>query len=135
MIVAVCVDDSGGMMFNHRRQSRDWAVIEDIQKLSSGYKLYIGTYSAKLFSENPSIFISNNFLELAGAHDFCFVEDCALKDYIEKIEKLILYRWNRKYPADTYFDLTLEPTQWHLESSTDFRGNSHEKITREVYVK
>ena len=28
MIVMVCIDDHNGMMFNHRRQSRDRAVIE-----------------------------------------------------------------------------------------------------------
>ena len=36
MEVIVCVDDHNGMLFNHRRQSRDQAVIADMWKESKG---------------------------------------------------------------------------------------------------
>jgi len=45
-------------------------------------------------------------------------------------EGLILYRWNRTYPADLYFTLSLEG--WTLERREEFAGSSHEKITKEV---
>ena len=44
-------------------------------------------------------------------------------------EKIIVYRWNRKYPGDMFFDLGNR----QLVSSEDFKGNSHDKITKEVY--
>ena len=34
MIVMICVDDHNGMMFNHRRQSRDSAVQERVLRCS-----------------------------------------------------------------------------------------------------
>lgn len=49
------------------------------------------------------------------------------------IEKLVLYYWNRKYPADQYFPIDL--TEWSEESREEFPGNSHEKITKVTYVK
>ena len=48
-------------------------------------------------------------------------------------ETIILYRWNRKYPADHYFSIDL--TQWKLMETTEFPGNSHEKITKEIVLK
>ena len=49
----------------------------------------------------------------------------------EKIEKVILFHWNRDYPADTYF--TLDISGWTLEESEEIAGYSHEKITKEIY--
>ena len=48
----------------------------------------------------------------------------------EKIEKIVLFRWNRHYPADVHFQF---PGKWHLVQTEDFPGSSHEKITMEVY--
>ena len=49
MIVIVCLDDKKGMMFNHRRQSRDQAVTDRIQKICAGKKLWMNAYSDKLY--------------------------------------------------------------------------------------
>ena len=51
----------------------------------------------------------------------------------ERIENLILYRWNRHYPADLHLPREL-PEQRLLVQVTEFPGFSHENITREVYV-
>jgi len=48
---------------------------------------------------------------------------------------VVCYRWNRHYPADQYFDIDLSAMGFALSESEDFPGKSHEKITREVYVK
>ena len=50
MTVIVCLDNANGMMFNHRRQSRDANVIKDILKTINGASLLIAPYSASLFS-------------------------------------------------------------------------------------
>ena len=51
MHVILCADDRNGMMFHRRRQSRDRAVLEDIEKLRAGKKLLMNKYSDKMFSE------------------------------------------------------------------------------------
>ena len=50
-----------------------------------------------------------------------------------QIEELILFRWNRVYPADLH--CTLDLSVWKLTETEEFAGNSHEKITQERYVR
>ena len=43
-------------------------------------------------------------------------------------------RWNRAYPGDVFFPISL--TQgWTLAEKMDFPGNSHACITEEIYKK
>ncbi|MGN0405709.1 MAG: ribonuclease Z [Bariatricus sp.] len=144
MIAILCIDDAGGMMFNKRRQSRDKAVTEDIRKTCGDGKLWIHPFSEKLFASagdlkakeeagDMQIVSSEHFLEMAQEGEYCFVENAELKPYISRIEKLIVYHWNRRYPADQYLDLQLE--KWEREDREDMRGNSHEKITKEIYIR
>ena len=130
MKIAVCVDDNGGMLFNKRRQSRDKVVLTDLMNLSE--RICIHPFSEKLFVEYAEfVSVNEKFLEDAQENDFCFVENQLLKQYEENIDQLIVYKWNRKYPAD--FRLDLDLSQWNLKEQTEFVGNSHEKITREIY--
>lgn len=135
MIAIVCVDDNNGMMFNHRRQSRDGILIEHIINLVGSGKLWMSEYSKELFWELhlSQIAIDENYLEKAGNGDFCFIEDQDINGYSENIEKLIIFKWNRRYPADIF--LTIDYNSWILEESEDFEGNSHDKITKEIYRK
>ncbi len=133
MQVIVCVDDNGGMMFNKRRQSRDRVLCEYVMKISEGHKVYMNAYSAKLFQEDERIVVSENYLEEAGEEDFCFVEKESLKSYEDKIKKLIIFKWNRVYPADQHLDI--DPEKMKKVQEEEFVGFSHEKITMEVYEK
>lgn len=134
MIVILCLDDKKGMMFNNRRQSKDKFVIQDILKLVDGKKLLISSYSESLFQGLESkLIIDDNFLNNATEEDYCFVENNNLKDFSEKIEKIIVYKWNRIYPSDLKLEITIQ--DWNLIGRFEFVGNSHDKITREVYVK
>ncbi len=134
MIVILCLDDKNGMMFNNRRQSKDKVVIQDILKLVDGKKLFINSYSESLFQDLESnLIIDDNFLNNATKEDYCFVEDNNLKDFLEKIEKIIVYKWNRIYPSDLKLEIPIQ--DWNLIDSFEFAGNSHNKITREVYLK
>lgn len=51
MRVIVCVDDNGGMLFNHRRQSRDRVLCERVLQMADerDCSVYMNTYSAKIF--------------------------------------------------------------------------------------
>ena len=135
MIAIVCLDDKGGMMFNHRRQSRDKILCAQILKMTKCAVLHMSHYSAALFSDFsiPELVVADTFLQDADKGEFCFVEDAALAPVEQRIEKLIIFKWNRIYPADRYFDLELDQGTWHLTQSSDFTGNSHKKITMEVY--
>ena len=135
MIVMVCLDDKNGMMFNGRRQSKDRILREYIGKLVGENRLWMNAYSAKQFGmeQLPDVQVDEEFLQKAGAGEFCFVEDQRLTNVEQQIEKLIVFRWNRVYPADQYLDLDITFGNWKMLEKMEFAGHSHEQITMEVY--
>ncbi|MCD8049652.1 MAG: ribonuclease Z [Clostridia bacterium] len=130
MIVIAAVDERGGMMFNNRRVSRDRVMIERILEICG--RVWMNGYSEGLFGEENAV-VDENFLEKAGEGEFCFVENVGVERYAEKIERVMLFKWNRKYPADFYFDIDLNLPEWEIVEMSEFAGSSHEKITMEVY--
>lgn len=130
MIAALCIDDKNGMSFFGKRQSRDKLLIKDFMSLCGG-KARIAPYSALIFN-GYDVISDINFLDNAGKGEYVFVENRNLEPYYEKIEKLIIYKWNRHYPSDRKFRM---PEGFILSESVDFEGSSHEKITREIYVR
>ena len=134
MKIITCVDDHMGMLFNQRRQSQDCVLRENLLELVGENRLRMNAYSAKQFDEavNERLLISDNFLEEATQEDYCFVETIAIEDYEEQIQELILYHWNRSYPSDLKFNLTLDEN-WELIHTIEFKGNSHDLIRREPY--
>ncbi|MFR2851981.1 ribonuclease Z [Hungatella sp.] len=135
MIVIICVDDKNGMMFNHRRQSKDKELRKVILKKSKGKKIWMNNYSMKQFEEEDcgNITVDEKFLQKAESEDYCFVEDIDIEPYIDYIDELILIRWNRIYPADFYFKIDMG--EWNLVNKEEFIGSSHERITWEDYVR
>ena len=136
MRVSLCVDELGGMMFNHRRVSRDREVIADVCRDAENCTLYSSEYSAPLFEDaqkKPAV--SSDFLNIAKKDDLCFVESNALMPYLSKITVLTVYKWNRRYPSDVKLDIDPEKSGFKLVDVIEFAGYSHEKITKEVYVK
>ncbi len=134
MILVACVDDNLGMLFNERRQSMDSVLRERLLERCQGNKLWMNAYSRKQFDAAAGgITVNENFMAKAGAGDYCFAENVSVKPYEKQINKIILYKWNRVYPADLYFDIDLK--NWRLSKSSDFAGSSHDKITEEIYVK
>ena len=143
MNLVVCVDDKNGMMFHDRRQSQDRVLREKILAETADSRLWMNDYSHGQFSQEPAavpsasppnhVFIDEDFLEKTSPGDYCFVEDRSVASYEGSIERIILYKWNRVYPADRYFDIPLKKNGWKLETAEDFAGSSHEKITKEVY--
>lgn len=137
MKIIVCVDDNNGMMFNNRRQSRDRVLIRDVVDNLDGGNLLMAPYSETLFADSgvDAFFLSEYVLDEAEPEDYCFIENKALLPYSDRIDELIIYRWNRKYPADMYLDVDPEALSLKLVSTTEFAGSSHEKITKELYKK
>lgn len=161
MTIIACVDENNGLMFNHRRQSRDSIVCRDILRECRGKKLYMSAYSGRLFgeagnaeeaekakegkgaegredfgkAERAEIEITEDILTKAGNGDACFIEGQEIIGFKEQIRKVILYKWNRRYPADQYFPLEVSGGSWELLRTEEFKGSSHERITKEIYEK
>ena len=134
MKIIVCIDDDGGMMFNNRRQSRDRVVIEDVMKMSEGKTLYINEYSKPLFSDFEGRYtVAPDMLDMAGDGDFCFVENKRLYGYIDMIDEITVYRWNRRYPSDFKLDIDVGANGFRLKDASEFAGYSHEKISKEIF--
>ncbi|MBQ9521911.1 MAG: ribonuclease Z [Oscillospiraceae bacterium] len=137
MNIITVIDDGGGLMFNHRRQSQDRILRERILALSDGSRLWMNAYTRKQFdnTESDAISVDEDFLRKAPDGDFCFVENVPLLPVLERVERVILFRWNRAYPSDMKLDLDLSAPPWTLVETVEFPGYSHEKITEEVYVR
>ena len=118
MKLIVCIDEKKGMMFNHRRQSQDRVLRDDIRKECQGSILRMNAYSAGLFEKDADvettvqIFSSEDFLAQASEDDCCFVEDQDVSLWLEQADTVILYEWKRHYPADLYFTAELSEDTW-----------------------
>lgn len=132
MIAVVCVDDRGGMLFNRRRQSQDRVLREDLLALAAGRPVWMNRYSVGQFGPAAGdLREAEDCLDRAGPGELCFVETADPAPWLERMEGLVLYRWNRRYPADLYCTVPLD--RFVLDSRTEFAGSSHDVITREVY--
>lgn len=132
MKVFICVDNDNGMLFNNRRQSRDLKVVEKAMEISQS-NLLITEFSSKLFGEF-NIVVNNDMLDMATEQEFCFVENKDISPYIYKIDKIYIFKWNRRYPSDFIFDCSML-NDFQMIHTEDFEGNSHEKITLEIWGK
>ncbi len=132
MILAVCIDIENGLTFNNRRLSRDSAVINELLNYAKSIdkKIFITPFSEILFKEyDSSYYVFDNF-EKAEA---CGIYFCEHIDDINSLnpETVIIYNWNRVYPADVFFNTDLN--NFTLINEENFAGNSHEKITKSIY--
>ena len=122
MDLFVCLDDDNGMMFNNRRQSKDCIVRKRILERVGDGQIWMSEYSLGQFEED--VLLCQNKEEA----EFVFAENPADVIGLE-FDRIIVYRWNRRYPGDVFF--TIEGKK--LISTYEFQGNSHDKITEEIY--
>ena len=116
MIAIVCLDENNGMFFNERRQSKDRYVIRDIVHMVENNTLYINEYSKELFENTPAnIQISEDYFNQVSDNEYCFIENQIVD--ILKAKKVVVYRWDKVYPAD--YKLPLR--QYKLVSTLEFR--------------
>ena len=135
MILIVCVDERNGMMFNNRRQSRDKILTGHIIEKAKDKKLWITTFSKDIFNieEDGNIMIDDKFYSIAEKEDYCFIENIDATIISDKVDKIIIYNWNKHYPADRYFNINLN--NWEIISEENFEGYSHENITEKIFVR
>ena len=133
MKLIVCIDDRSGMMFHHRRVSSDKAVTEKILHLIRQDRLLMNPYTYRLFDPKENIICVDKPLDMATESDWCFVEDQDLSGALCAADQVIVFHWNRAYPADRFFPLEELREHLPLIYCEDFVGNSHQRITMEVY--
>ena len=133
--VAITVDDRMGLAFNKRRQSRDKKLIDDLCS-KTDKDIYISSYSAILFDEHKNrIKIVEDPLSECPDGGFCFLEMTELGIHIDSISELVVYYWNRLYPSDKKLDINITDHGFKMSAKYEFVGNSHDKITKFIYVK
>lgn len=136
MKIIVCLDDRNGMLFNNRRQSTDRVLNEKIVELTCESTLWLHPFSQRLFEGmSDNICIDERYLELAGQGEFCFIETVDVMPDTKSIEQIIVFRWNRVYPADVRFPAQLLDRFRRKDEILTFPGSSHDKISMEVYSK
>ncbi len=133
MTLIFCVDDNFGLMFNKRRQSRDSVVLEDIKNRFEDEKICISSYSEKLFSESGIDYIVCDSFD--NQDGICFVEAQYNPDLLAMADEIILYNWNRLYPADVHLDYQIILDYFKLAEALTFKGSSHTEIERDIYIR
>ena len=107
MTCVICLEDRGGVMFNHRRVSRDAVVTDRILKLATEHgPLNITPYTLRLLPQEniPSCVVHICDHPAAEGKGTCWLEDTVGELRPDAADRLILFRWNRTYPADMLFD-------------------------------
>ncbi len=132
MTLIFCLDEMCGIAFGGRRQSRDRELCADILKSAEGKCLCMSEYSAGLFSDER-IVISES--PSSSEQELYFLELRDPTPYLELAKGVTVYRWNRHYPSDIVFRGELEELGFKLSESHDFKGFSHDKITKEIYIR
>lgn len=132
MKLIVCLDDRMGMAFNRRRQSRDRVLLNDLCAHVGKEPIYLLPYSLPLFEDLPITCLPlSPALSEPKDDSFVFLETTDPSPLADRIDELILYRWNRHYPSDLTFSMDLKA--FTLTHTEEFVGSSHEKITKEVW--
>lgn len=118
--VIICLDKRDGLSFGGRRLSRDAEIFRDIEKDFGAVALSndISLDFVKTRSDAPAVFCE---VEIPGG-------------YLEGCNKVIIYRFDRAYPFDVslpegFYDI------FKLSQKTEFAGNSHDKIFKEIWEK
>ena len=114
----------GGILFGGRRVSADSAVFDDLKTLYTK-KLYVTPFSGIEYVSADNIF------DAAADDDMIFAENISLAPHLKDLSEIIVYRWNRRYPSD--FKTDIDFSALILTDSRDFKGTSHDKITRKIY--
>ena len=135
MKIIMCIEERGGILFNKRRVSSDRIVSEDILKHIKGESLWMSSYTFKLFHDfhQDQIKVHDDFWKMAENHAYCMVEEKVPDELWAKVEEVILYKWHRKYPYDLAFSCQKLEGQFDLAHTSELKGYSHKKITKEVY--
>ena len=150
MKLVLCTDSRYGYSFNHRRQSSDIEMRRDmIRRLGTeADRIFVNAYTERsllkdgCFSDEEAARRKDGpspsgraFLETAEkAGGWAFAENVDLKGCLHCIDELLLYIWDKRYPADYTFPAELL-SSFRLEEEAQLKGRSHDVIYLKHYVR
>lgn len=134
MKLIVCVDDNLGISFFGKRQSMDEIQRKDVFETVKNNKVYLSQYSYDLYKDLNLDFKIISEDEKNNFDGYFIYEGEFLDSFIDYVDEIICYNWNRNYPFDETFD-ELKKDIWKEIERLDFVGKSHEKITKIRYVR
>ena len=133
MHLILCLDLHNGRLFNNRRQSSDRYMHDDIMTQVGAHRLFADQYTADQFDHMYRLAIFTDMSDGApGVQDYFFLERGEVLSFLDKVRSIIIYRWDKVYPADVFLD-TDALKNFSLQDKTEFEGYSHKTITKEVY--
>ena len=132
MKAIICIEDNNGLMFNKRRLSRDKEIVRELEDYLEDEDLVMNESSAVLF-EDSSLNIRYEEID-ETSDDYYFIEDNIINEIIDNVTKLIIFKWNRRYPSDIKFNAQVLK-EFKMKEYKEFAGNSHELLTMEVYYR
>ena len=131
LTLIACVDDAMGMTFNGKRQCKDRVMRERLLSRLDGVRLWMSEYSARLYGEAEGVCAHASYARRAKNGEAMLAEDSVPS--LRGVDTVILYKWNERYLADTFFPYDLGREGFVLAETADFVGSSHERITEEIY--
>ena len=134
MKLVVCLDENNGIKFFGKRQSQDELQRKNLFELIGKSKLFLSEYSYDLYKDfdfNLEIIDENTKIV---EKSFFLYEGEFLEKFLPITDEIICYFWNRDYPFDETFEEFLKDC-WKEKEVFEFRGKSHDKITRKIFVK
>ena len=127
--IILCTDKENGRLFFGKRTATDAEVRKHILALDD--KIFVDNYTAGQFKETEDkskLCIVDSPARIADGTAFIEKEDVP-----EDADRIIIFRWDKKYPADKYFDFSF--AGWHKTKNEKFQGYAHDKVTMEVWEK
>ena len=136
MHIILFLDQKDGMIFGNKRQTKDKILMKYIEDVSKGSCLFTNHFSTSLFDNIPShLIVDDNFLNIAKSEDFCIVENEDIEPYMNKIESIRIYRWDKVYPSTIKFNKDLLKN-WKQSFCVElFLGGTHQVIYEEMWVR
>lgn len=132
MKLVVCLDKNNGIIFFGKRQSQDELQRKNLFELIGNSKFFLTENSFDLYQDFEFNFeIISEKTEILEDSVFLY-EGEELERFLPFVDEIICYFWNRDYPFDETFEEFLKPN-WKEKESFEFKGKSHEKITRKIF--
>ena len=105
-----------------------WMLVENYQKNAEGDFIF-----DEAGIKNDAVVFCDEPTKAAKKDDLVLLELAVKKSELDLAEQIIIYAWNRRYPATAKLDMGYIEANFKLKDEYEFVGNSHEKITRRTY--
>ena len=137
MKVIICVDDRGGVSYHGRRLSQDRLQRIDVIQRFASHGFCMKKETADLYHQidKRCYQVIPAWKQVLSSDRWWVSEDIEFLQWLDQLEELVIYRWNRLYPSDKKLLLSLPVADWRCILHDSFVGSSHAKIDVEHYVK